>query len=58
MKIKFIKKASWEYASNKAGANKFKCTRCGQIVYSKPTIGYTQATCDYKYCPGCLSEMK
>lgn len=58
MKIKFIKKASWEYASTKLGSNKFKCSRCGQMVYVKPTIGHSEAHCEYKYCPNCCSEMK
>ncbi len=58
MKIKFIKKAHWEYDSNKPGSNKFKCDRCGQTVYVKPTVGYKEAHCEYKYCPNCLSEMK
>ena len=58
MKIKLIRKSQWKYASTKSGSNKFECERCGQVIYVKPTVGYKDAVCDYKYCPNCLSEMK
>lgn len=43
----------WIKAENRAKCQKFRCSDCGRIVFSRNDNGKGQTYCDYLYCPYC-----